>query len=73
MQVLIPPLALTAKKYGVDRSITEEALYGPRLNIQLGPRTLRDHIDKLAHRVRGGGLQRWATACRAVEALARRH
>ena len=46
MQVLIPTATLTAKKYGVDRSITEESLYEPRLNIQLGTAFLRDQIDK---------------------------
>jgi soluble lytic murein transglycosylase len=46
MQVLIPTAVLTAKRYGVERSITEESLYEPRLNIQLGTAYLRDQIDK---------------------------
>ena len=46
MQVLIPTAVLTAKKWGVQRSITEESLYEPRLNIQLGTAYLRDQIDK---------------------------
>jgi soluble lytic murein transglycosylase len=46
MQVLIPTAVLTAKKYGVERSISEEALYEPRLNVQLGTAYLRDQIDK---------------------------
>jgi len=46
MQVLVPTGMLTAKKYGVERTITEEALYEPRLNIQLGTAYLRDQIDK---------------------------
>jgi soluble lytic murein transglycosylase len=46
MQVLIPTAVLTAKKYGVDRPITEESLYEPRLNVQLGTAYLRDQIDK---------------------------
>jgi soluble lytic murein transglycosylase len=46
MQVLVPTGALTAKKYGVERVITEETLYEPRLNIQLGTAYLRDQIDK---------------------------
>jgi len=46
MQVLIPTAVVTAKKYGVNRAITEEALYEPRLNIQLGTAYLRDQIDK---------------------------
>ncbi|MEP6919560.1 MAG: transglycosylase SLT domain-containing protein [bacterium] len=46
MQVLVPTATLTAKKYGVDRAITAEALYEPRLNIQLGTAYLRDQMDK---------------------------
>ena len=46
MQVLVPTGVLTAKKYGLERTITEEALYEPRLNIQLGTAYLRDQIDK---------------------------
>lgn len=46
MQLLVPTGSLTAKKYGVQRSISEEALYEPRLNIQLGTAYLRDQIDK---------------------------
>jgi soluble lytic murein transglycosylase len=46
MQVLVPTARLTAQKYGVTRAITAEALYEPRLNIQLGTAYLRDQIDK---------------------------
>lgn len=46
MQVLVPTATLTAKKYGVNRSISAESLYDPRLNIQLGTAYLRDQIDK---------------------------
>ena len=46
MQVVVPTARLTAKKYGVDREITSESLYEPRLNIQLGTAYLRDQIDK---------------------------
>lgn len=46
MQVLVPTARLTAQKYGVNRAITAEALYEPRLNIQLGTAYLRDQIDK---------------------------
>jgi soluble lytic murein transglycosylase len=45
MQLLIPTAITTARKYGIDRTITEEALYEPRLNIQLGTAYLRDQID----------------------------
>ncbi|HSE33857.1 MAG TPA: transglycosylase SLT domain-containing protein [Pyrinomonadaceae bacterium] len=46
MQVIVPTGRLTAKKYGVNREITAESLYEPRLNIQLGTAYLRDQIDK---------------------------
>ena len=46
MQLLVGTGALTAKKYGVDRAVTEESLYEPRLNIQLGTGYLRDQLDK---------------------------
>ena len=46
MQVLIPTARLTARKYGVNREITVESLFEPRLNIQLGTAYLRDQIDK---------------------------
>jgi soluble lytic murein transglycosylase len=37
---------LTARKYGLSQEITADALYQPRLNIQLGTAYLRDQIDK---------------------------
>ena len=46
MQVLVPTARLTARRYGVNREITAESLYEPRLNIQLGTAYLRDQIDK---------------------------
>ncbi|MEA2172874.1 MAG: soluble lytic murein transglycosylase [Blastocatellia bacterium] len=46
MQLLVGTGTLTAKKYGVDRAVTEESLYEPRLNIQLGTGYLRDQLDK---------------------------
>jgi len=46
MQLLVPTGTATARKYGIERSINEEALYEPRLNIQLGTAYLRDQIDK---------------------------
>jgi len=46
MQLLVPTGRLTAKKYGVERTITADSLYDPRLNIQLGTAYLRDQIDK---------------------------
>lgn len=46
MQVVVPTARFTARKYGVNREITIEALYEPRLNIQLGTAYLKDQIDK---------------------------
>lgn len=46
MQVLLPTARLTAKKYGVDRTITADSLYEPRLNVQLGTGFLKDQIAK---------------------------
>ncbi|HYJ87613.1 MAG TPA: transglycosylase SLT domain-containing protein [Pyrinomonadaceae bacterium] len=46
MQVLIPTAVLTARKHGVSRTITEEALYEPKLNVQIGTAYMRDQIDK---------------------------
>lgn len=46
MQVLLPTATLTARKYGVNRTITAESLFEPRLNIQLGTAYLRDQIDR---------------------------
>ena len=46
MQLLVSTGALVARKYGIDRDITEQALYEPRLNIQLGTGYMRDQFDK---------------------------
>lgn len=46
MQVLVPTGRLTARKYGVERTVTADSLYEPRLNIQLGTAYLREQIDK---------------------------
>jgi soluble lytic murein transglycosylase len=46
MQVLVPTAVLTAKKWGVNRTITEDALYEPRLSIQLGTAYMKDQMDK---------------------------
>ena len=46
MQVLVPTGQLTARKYGVNRSVTAVSLFEPRLNIQLGTAYLRDQIDR---------------------------
>jgi peptidoglycan lytic transglycosylase len=46
MQVIVPTGVLTARKSGLDRTITMESLFEPRLNIQLGTAYLRDQLDK---------------------------
>ncbi len=46
MQLLVPTASVTARKYGIDRAITPDSLYEPRLNIQLGTAYLRDQLDK---------------------------
>jgi soluble lytic murein transglycosylase len=46
MQLLVPTGTLVAKKYGVERSVTADSLYEPRLNIQLGTGYMRDQMDK---------------------------
>jgi len=47
MQLLIPTARLTAKRYGVQDSITTDALLNdPRLNIRLGTAYMRDQVDK---------------------------
>jgi soluble lytic murein transglycosylase len=46
MQLVVPTGILTAKKYGVDRAVTVDSLFEPRLNIQLGTAFFKDQIDK---------------------------
>jgi peptidoglycan lytic transglycosylase len=46
MQLLVPTALTTARRAGVDRSITMDSLFEPRLNIQLGTAYFKDQIDK---------------------------
>jgi len=46
MQLVVPTAVTTARRVGVDRSITMDALFEPRLNIQLGTAYFKDQIDK---------------------------
>lgn len=46
MQLLVPTGRLVAQRYGVNRAITADALYEPRLNIQLGTTYMREQLDK---------------------------
>jgi len=46
MQLLVPTARMTAKRYGVGSDINVEALFQPRLNIQLGTSYLKDQLDK---------------------------
>jgi soluble lytic murein transglycosylase len=46
MQLILPTGRLVARKYGYASQITPEALYEPRLNIQLGTAYMRDQFDR---------------------------
>ncbi|MDX6402842.1 MAG: soluble lytic murein transglycosylase [Blastocatellia bacterium] len=46
MQLVVPTGVVTAKKYGIDRAVTVDSLFEPRLNIQLGTAFLKEQIDK---------------------------
>lgn len=46
MQLLIPTATILARRYGIDRTITVESLFEPRLNVQLGTAYMRDQLDK---------------------------
>ena len=67
MQVLVPTGRLVAQRYGVDRNITSESLYEPRLSIQLGTAYMRDQMDKFgrieyvaaAYNAGPGRIPRW--------------
>jgi len=46
MQLVVPTAVTTARRAGVDRAITMDSLFEPRLNIQLGTAYFKDQIDK---------------------------
>src|SRR3954468_23970248 len=46
MQLVVPTAVTTARQVGVDRAISMESLFEPRLNIQLGTAYFKDQIDK---------------------------
>lgn len=46
MQLVVPTAVTTARTVGVDRAITVEALFEPRLNIQLGTAYFKDQMEK---------------------------
>jgi soluble lytic murein transglycosylase len=46
MQLIVPTAITTARRVGVDRAITMDSLFEPRLNIQLGTAYFKDQIDK---------------------------
>lgn len=46
MQLLVPTGASMARKVGISQEISEQSLYEPRLNIQLGTQYMRDQFDK---------------------------
>lgn len=46
MQLIVPTAITTARRVGVDRAITMDSLFEPRLNIQLGTAYFKDQIEK---------------------------
>jgi soluble lytic murein transglycosylase len=46
MQLVVPTAVTTARTVGVDRAITVESLFEPRLNIQLGTAYFKDQMEK---------------------------
>jgi soluble lytic murein transglycosylase len=46
MQLLVPTGMTTAKRIGVDRAVTMDSLFEPRLNIQLGTAYFKDQMEK---------------------------
>lgn len=46
MQLLVPTAQVVARKVGVGRAITIDALFEPNLNIQLGTTYLREQLDR---------------------------
>ncbi|HKC64072.1 MAG TPA: transglycosylase SLT domain-containing protein [Pyrinomonadaceae bacterium] len=46
MQLIVPTGQTLAKKLGIDRTITVDSLFEPRLNIQLGTAYMREQFDK---------------------------
>ncbi|MDQ3817640.1 MAG: transglycosylase SLT domain-containing protein, partial [Acidobacteriota bacterium] len=46
MQLIVPTGQTLAKKLGIDRTITPDSLFEPRLNIQLGTTYMREQFDK---------------------------
>ncbi len=46
MQLIVPTAITTARTVGVNRSITMDALFEPRLNIQLGTAYFKDQLEK---------------------------
>ncbi|MCP9495583.1 MAG: lytic transglycosylase domain-containing protein [Pyrinomonadaceae bacterium MAG19_C2-C3] len=48
MQLLIPTAQTTARRAGINRTITVNTLFEPALNIQLGTAYMREQFDKFA-------------------------
>ena len=46
MQLIVPTAVTTARHVGADRAITMDALFEPRLNIQLGTAHFKELLDK---------------------------
>lgn len=46
MQLIMPTAVTTSRRVGTDRAITMEALFEPRLNIQLGTAYFKEQLEK---------------------------
>ena len=46
MQLLVPTASTTARQEGLNRAITMDSLFEPRLNIQLGTAYFKDQLNK---------------------------
>lgn len=46
MQLIMPTAVTTSRRVGADRAITMEALFEPRLNIQLGTAYFKEQMEK---------------------------
>lgn len=70
MQLLVPTGAAMARKNGITQTITEQSLYEPRLNIQLGTSYMREQFDKfgrieyvaVAYNAGPGRVPQWRAA-----------
>jgi soluble lytic murein transglycosylase len=70
MQLLIPTARQMARKYSISTEVTEESLYDPALNIELGTAYMREMFDKFgrieyaaaAYNAGPGRIPQWRSA-----------